>query len=417
MLRLNVKGAAYMHVAVLGAGLFGVGVALELARRGVRVDLFDREAHVLTQAGMQSEGKIHLGYIFANDTSLATADLMARGAATFGPLIRDWLETEADPLSPSDPFLYFVHHTSLVGADVLSDRYATIAARNRDAGGGPCVYYGHDSTAAPTRLTQAQLEQVADTRTIAAAFQTQEIALDPLALAALLRARLAHEPLIAVRSRHEVTAATPLPDGVAVDYVDPDGEGASQTFDHAVNGLWEDRLHIDQTAGVPLPRPWSFRIKHFLRLTPSPTSAPVPTASIVLGPYGDIVRYRDGSVFLSWYPVGRRGMSTAVRAPSWPRLLDADTAAAMRADIHAGLARIAPAVAALSPDEIAASNVLGGIIYAAGVTDVDDPASGLHVRSAVGRWSMGRYHSVDPGKWTSAPLFAAETAAHILGKA
>ncbi|MFZ4072154.1 MAG: hypothetical protein ACOYJ6_18925 [Caulobacterales bacterium] len=66
---------------------------------------------------------------------------------------------------------------------------------------------------------------------------------------------------------------------------------------------------------------------------------------------------------------------------------------------------------------MADSEVHGGIIYALSVTDFDDPISGLHNRFDVGRWSMGRYHSVDPGKWTSAPLFAAETAAHIAGEA
>ncbi|MFZ4072156.1 MAG: 3-hydroxyacyl-CoA dehydrogenase NAD-binding domain-containing protein [Caulobacterales bacterium] len=50
-----------MRVAVFGAGLLGVGIALELARRVILIDLYDREDQALTQAGAQNEGEVHLG--------------------------------------------------------------------------------------------------------------------------------------------------------------------------------------------------------------------------------------------------------------------------------------------------------------------------------------------------------------------
>jgi 2-polyprenyl-6-methoxyphenol hydroxylase-like FAD-dependent oxidoreductase len=51
------------RIAVLGAGLQGTTIALELARRGCRVDLFDREEQPITRAGFQNEGKLHLGFV------------------------------------------------------------------------------------------------------------------------------------------------------------------------------------------------------------------------------------------------------------------------------------------------------------------------------------------------------------------
>lgn len=50
-----------MRVAVLGAGLTGASVALELAAAGVAVDLYDRAATTLAGASRSCEGKIHLG--------------------------------------------------------------------------------------------------------------------------------------------------------------------------------------------------------------------------------------------------------------------------------------------------------------------------------------------------------------------
>ena len=54
-----------------------------------------------------------------------------------------------------------------------------------------------------------------------------------------------------------------------------------------------------------------------------------------------------------------------------------------------------------------------GIIFAWGRSDIDDPASGLHQRYAIGPRSRGRYHTVDTGKLTMAPLFGKTVADRI----
>ncbi len=59
----------------------------------------------------------------------------------------------------------------------------------------------------------------------------------------------------------------------------------------------------------------------------------------------------------------------------------------------------------------------GGVIVAWGETDIDDPASGLHERHAIGPRSHGRYHSVDTGKLTMAPRFGKLAADRILAAA
>jgi hypothetical protein len=49
------------------------------------------------------------------------------------------------------------------------------------------------------------------------------------------------------------------------------------------------------------------------------------------------------------------------------------------------------------------------------MTDVDDAGSQLHRRTRVGVSGDGVYLSVDPGKLTTAPLFAVEAADRALG--
>jgi hypothetical protein len=83
-------------------------------------------------------------------------------------------------------------------------------------------------------------------------------------------------------------------------------------------------------------------------------------------------------------------------------------ALAIAKEIRAGIAEWCPAMARLEPLQVDA-----GAIVAFGESDVDDAGSGLHNRTRVGVSSHGRYHSVDPGKLTTAPLFAIEAADRV----
>ena len=92
----------------------------------------------------------------------------------------------------------------------------------------------------------------------------------------------------------------------------------------------------------------------------------------------------------------------------------------VKPDEAEGLAReTLAAIDAWYPGVAEASPLLvdAGAIVAYGQTDVDDPASGLHNRTRVGVISVDGYHTVDPGKLTTAPLFGCRTAGRIVGGA
>lgn len=116
----------HRRVAVVGAGIQGCCIALELARRGVDVEPFERREAPMLGASRQCEGKLHLGYVYAADRTLGTARLMARGAATFLPALRGWIDADADTLALSEPFHYAVHRDSLFSPDDLATMYGRI---------------------------------------------------------------------------------------------------------------------------------------------------------------------------------------------------------------------------------------------------------------------------------------------------
>jgi hypothetical protein len=402
-----------MRVAVLGGGLQGACVALELASAGVAVDLYDKNDHCLTQASAQNEGKIHLGYIYANDRTRNTARTMIRGGLSFAPLLRRWVGDGIDRVPVSSPFHYVVHDDSFLSPEEVADHLDHCHAMALEEGrGGEPDYFGSDYRQRPVRLSESESSALFDRRRVKAAFRTAEIGIDPEALSALVRARLLADPKIRRLQKSQVLGVTLSDRGVEVEFA-RSGERDRARYDHAVNTLWDGRLAVDRTAGLAPERPWLYRIKHYLRIQAPELAPAVPSTSIVLGPFGDVVAYGNGALYLSWYPAGLRGMSSELSPPDWPLTLDEPAALEVRRGIQAGLARIVPAVDALTPGAVKTCEVKAGIIFAWGQTDIDDRASGLHERHAIGVRSKGRYHSVDTGKLTMAPLFGKMVADRI----
>jgi len=101
-----------MHVGVLGGGSQGCCAALALAERSIKVTLFDKNGALLSRAAVANEGKIHLGYMYAGDPTLATAKTMIAGALSFAPFLERYLSRSAESFSVSVPATYVVHRDS-----------------------------------------------------------------------------------------------------------------------------------------------------------------------------------------------------------------------------------------------------------------------------------------------------------------
>lgn len=404
-----------MRVAVLGGGLQGVSAALELAARGVIVDLFDKNTVLLSQAGTRNEGKIHLGYVYAADSTFATARTMIGGAMAFGPALRRWIGADIDSVSVSTRFRYLVHKESMVGPDVVRRHFAKVAREvAMRTSRGRTDYFGVDLHAPVRELTAAECRRSFDGDAILTAFETQEVSVDPVEIARLLRDVVAATPWLRVYLSATIVSATWRESGVEIAFGAPSGAGCER-YDHVINALWDGRLAIDRSIGLPAPVSHVYRCKYGIRIAAEGIARSVPSVTILLGPFGDIVNYRNGNYYISWYPACMRGISTTPTPEAWN--LDPDPASAwdVARQSFAALSRLVPDLGVLPRGALDRATVRGGVIVARGESDIIDPGSGLHRRHEIGIESHGTYHSIDTGKYTMAPLFARVIADRICG--
>ena len=403
-----------MRIAILGAGNTGTCAALEVARRGHDVDLYDQSNGPVRMASFHNEGKVHMGILYAKDRSLRTAELMIRGALAFAPLLDRWVGFDRDRLQISTPFHYGVHKGTMVGVDELKAHYAScqrlfdalhLASGHR--------YLNMDQSLRIEELNASEIDSIVSREYFVTMFRTSERAVDPRTLAVLLREAALANPRIHGVWAARISAVSAIDDGRLAVSFRKDGEDNVEVYDQVANTLWHGRLSIDATMGLGQEHPWMYRYKFANRVL-VPLDGVIPSITCVLGPFGDIVNYGTNGLFLSWYPEGMIATSRALEPPDWESELTPERRLEVFQRSLAAWTKRCPALRSL---RFRTSDVDpgGGIIFAWGDTDVDDPGSLLHERYEIGVHSYGNYHTVNTGKYTMTPWIGMKTAERLLG--
>lgn len=402
-------------IAILGAGLQGCCIAMELARNGHKVALLERDAVAMNRASLRNEGKIHLGLIYANDRTLATGALQLDGALHFRALLARWIGEDANDLGISTPFHYLVPNDSVLAPHELERHYDAIESlcRERLLQNPELDYLGTKPNTIATPISKGRIARHFSPDYFQAAFETAELAIDTHLLAIHLREAITTHPNITFLPSHTIRAIERRGDLFRIEGDDSENAFAI-TAHQVVNATWENRMALDESVGIKNHSGWLHRMKYRIIARLPERLRGAPSATLVLGRYGDVVVRPDGTAYLSWYPAGLKGWSHDLRPPKdWNAPCSGNPDDKVAQEL---ISQFLPAIDAWYPG-IAESEPLivdAGVIVAHGRTDVDDPLSGLHGRARVGVTSTEGYHSVDPGKLTTAPLFAMEAAVSVM---
>jgi hypothetical protein len=169
---------------------------------------------------------------------------------------------------------------------------------------------------------------------------------------------------------------------------------------------------VDATLGIVPDAPWSHRFR--AAVFGRGDASQLPSAVLVTGPFGDVKRYRDGRVYLSWYPVGLLAEGHEIEPPRECAILSPERNARIQSEVLAALTGYFPAVAEVATNP--SLEVHGGWVYAIGQGSLADRASTLHRRDRFAMSVDRGYISVDTAKYSIAPWLAERTARLIVGR-
>ena len=398
-------------IAVIGGGMAGALAALEAADRGASVVLFEADSSVLRHASRANEGKIHLGYVYAADSTGQTARRMIEGALEFRPIIERWVGARTFDAALTDPFDYLVPCDSQLPAERLEAHLSVVDRLITEISNRSRRYLGVDRLPPWQRLDPSPYRM--GPRDVVAAYTTPERAVDTFALADAIAAAIHQHPRICVRLGSVVRQCSIRKGGWSIQC---DGPAATDhgPFRQVVNAAWAGRRQIDRNSGFDDGADWFTRFKFGVNIETGTAGTDLRNMTAFLGTYGDVVAYPSGRVYLSWYPAG---MVSATTGPDMrpPQLSPAQTRRMHRQTV-ANLSRLYPALSDLPvPDFDRPHTVNGGFIVARGKSDIDDTRSQLHERHAIGLHQMAPgYFTLDTGKYTTAPALAVATADALL---
>jgi hypothetical protein len=395
-------------VVVLGAGLQGVCVALALQRWGYSVTLVDKAPDCLLRASLRNEGKIHLGFVYANDASFRTSLLMLRSALAFAPLVEEWTEARIDwPTITSRPFVYAIAHDSLLSPESLFAHYERVQKIYREVlETEEFTYLGNQPSALWREIPLDTVHSWLDKKFVRQGVETVEVALDLVAFRGILRSALGRSDKIKKLYGHAVESVMRTPQGFRVEGVRADGSRWTCEAGIVVNCLWEGRLQLDQQMNVIPQRPWVYRLKYRVLGELPVNLAQLPSLTMVLGSYGDLVVYPSTKTYISWYPACMKGWCTDLTPPrSWESVcagqVERTSTLAIAQEALTAFNDIVPGILGSKVTVVDA-----GIIFSWGDSDISNPESELHERFDVGVQAYDGYYSIDTGKFTCAPFFA-----------
>lgn len=398
------------NVVIMGAGIQGICCALALSNLNISVTLVDKTPEPLSRSGLRNEGKIHLGFIYANDPSFRSASLMLRSAISFSSMIESFVGYKVDwtPLR-SRKFNYLVLENTMLPYSSIVSHYEQLQKEYESIRDYSLHYLGNR----PEQLFTYDAPEIPELNkdVVKKCIPTEELAVNLHGLRDLLITEMNTRTNITFLGSHCVKEIQKASFGYRLTGKKASDESWTIDTGQLVNCLWENRLYFDNQLGINPGRKWVYRLKYRILGIPDDHIAALDSFTCVLGAFGDLVNYDNHYSYLSWYPECMRGWSTDITTPeSWEDACNGKMEKEEWVEkALAGLDHIFPGMANFDIRQLD-----GGIIFSWGKTDIVDMNSELHNRFEIGINHVDGYYSIDTGKFTSAPYFAEKLQKYFL---
>lgn len=405
-------------IVIIGAGLQGLSIALALAHHKIPCTILEKNTQAMRAASYGNEGKIHLGFVYAMDETLKTGHKMLLGALSFSHFLEKW----AGPFNwnrfKTSPFLYVVMQDSLVNAEYLKTYYKKLSQEvntTLDQLKIPYEYLKEDLT--PffyEELPPAEQLFKFNQEKLSNFILTNERAIDTRFFSAELLEKIKQISMITLKCDHELIHAKESHQGYTL-HVQTKEHLYEEQADIVINCAWYNRTKFDDMI-IPSQKlhteKYSYRIKHRVLVRPTIDTRLKHPITMVQGPYGDVVPFSDGIVYLSWYPQCRTYIDQLPPSIKNTSLKEREE---IGHNCILAISEIFPELKNSTMIECSPCIIVAKTEEkSAEIHDINHPKSDLHQRSQAGPICYKKWWSVDTGKLTLAPYYANETVKQII---
>lgn len=388
------------NVCVMGAGIQGCCCALMLKKCGYNVSIIDKECDIMTQASANQEGKIHMGFVYSNDSTFKTGMKIMNDALHFSYQMENLLEMKIDWNEiKSTKFLYLVPGTSLVSEEQLDVYFGKLQELYTELlSSNPHLSYLGEK---PLKIFQKRyIPDNLNKNFFKCCYETEEYAISQNTLKKYIDIKLRKCIDLILNERIESVEHGDHKFKVITDK-------QVREFDLIVNCLWEGKKKFDNILGMDYQNDNNYRFKFGIVSEYIDCIKNTQSMTIVNGPFGDFVNFpnqSDKKMYFSWYPVSMYQMVTDWKQipNDWVTLTNSD----INHELHANLKQqhLNKFRELFCQDfTFINENIVGGIIVASGHDDIGNAKSELHERSTNPVMKKGNYYAVSTGKFTSAP--------------
>lgn len=266
------------RISILDSGIMGSSLALFLARKDADVTLFDKAEKPFSAASRWNEGKIHLGYLYAADTSLDSAEHVMPGGLMFRPLVEELLGTSIEPAVTRQNDIYLCHRNSVVKPDAM-ENYMRQVTEKLNANPNKSHYLTKSLNAEVRRLSKNELEEVSGSPDIIAGFRVPEYSVETTWIADRFVEVIHAEKRIELQMKTKIESVIASNGDHEESWDIHTSKGIFPSCDYVINALWEGRMAIDQKVGLKTSSIWSNRFRQSLFIR---TSEPVKTPCVVI---------------------------------------------------------------------------------------------------------------------------------------
>ena len=209
-------------VVIIGGGIFGSLSALEIAKKGIPVVLFEKNSNIIGGASIVNQCRVHMGYHYPRDEKTAADSLEAKvGFEKFfnRAIVKDlnnyYLVAKEGSLTTKDKFLAFCNKMNL-------------------------PY----ERAWPLKTTFVK-------ENISLSLKVPETIFDAHVIRDILLKKINNSPLITLVTSADVTALNKTPEGFSLDYKIGDFGAQNINCRAAVNATYSNLNYINSMLGLP----------------------------------------------------------------------------------------------------------------------------------------------------------------------